>query len=484
MKAEKKNGCCTSFALALGRGFFALALVAFWQVGHAAKSADFGKNAISQNGKSTTIYPMGSINSGGSTIPVTPTVGGWTGAGNYGFPPQATGPTAGVTYKGQFVDGSSPAAQVAKGYPYQATSTVPWSAVAGAIAGVGCGLLSGGAAALTCAAAVPLVMDWLNKGDGRLNPDTGVLEAKDKDQCIGTGTCKRYRNYYNSVPYPPRVTGEEACADGAAVLTGQGNDIYSIVGSAVYFSDNSGGYCPATYIKKVEPFTTGTANVVFNTVQVPGTPGDPIWKPTSLENLVPSMGTPPDGRVIGELLDQGVDLPLSIPIVSGPSSIKGPETTTTNADGSRTVTSTTNNYTTNGNTVTNNSSVTTTTTYNTDNSVRSVVRSETVPTEEEEKEDACKANPERLGCSEMDTPEGKIPMDRKEVSYTAESVWGGGSCPADKVWASQTMGRSYTLIPWSSVCDWAVLMRAVVLIMATWAAFWIVMPGNTQVKPQ
>ena len=204
-----------------------------------------------------------------------------------------------------------------------------------------------------------------------------------------------------------------------------------------------------------------------------------------MDDIAPYMDAPSSGNVIGEILSQGGTIPLGTPTVTGPSSIKGPESTTNNPDGSRTVTSTTNNYVTNGNTITNTTNTTTTTTYNNDNSVRNVTTTTTAPTEEAEKTDRCKEFPERVGCVELgEVPEGKIPKETKNVTFAPESVWGGGSCPSDKTWSSQTLGQSYVLIPWGEVCGWAGAMRAVVLVLAAWAAFWIVMPGNTQVKPQ
>lgn len=444
----------------------ALALVSLNTL--AARSGDFGKNAISQNGKTTTIYPMGAINSGGSTIPVTPTVGGWTGAGNYGFPPQATGPTAGVNYRGQFADGGSPTGQAMK-YPYNATSTVPWGDVAKAVGTMGCSLVTGGAAALACAVAVPLVIDWIGKGGGRLNPQTGALERKDPTLCT-VAPCYQFKA--GPMTESEWVTGlGPACQAWIvkAVATYGWNLAYRGIGTI----DN--GYC--LYSENGQDRTTIMQR--RSTAPVSAT-----WIPASMDDIAPYMGTPADGRVIGELLDKGADIPLSVPTITGPTSITGPVTTTINNDGSRTVTSTTNNYTTGGNTVTSTSSVTTTTTYNTDNSVRNTTTTTTVPTAEAEKQDVCKDHPESLMCVELGTPEGTIPKSSKNITYSAESVWGGGSCPQDKQWMSQTMARSYTLIPWSTACGWAVSMRAVVLLLAAWAAFWIVMPGNTQVKPQ
>ena len=323
-------------------------------------------------------------------------------------------------------------------------------------------------------------MDWITKGGGRLNPQTGALERTDPLICT-TAPCF---NYFITVDSPPQglfagvYDASVACNKWAQWRsTNFPNDPNRV--EVVSFTTNT---CTVRFVNK----TTGVvgSNYTASIQRTSATPATPTWIPASMSDIAPYMGTPANGRVIGEILDKGGSIELSNPTITGPTAIKGPESTTINPDGSRTVQSTTNNYTTNGNTVTNTSNVTTTTTYNTDNSVRSVSHTTEVPTEESEKEDLCKQFPERLGCVELDTPEGKIPKSTKEVSYTAESVWGGGSCPQDKQWSSQTMGRSYTLIPWSTACGWAVSMRAVVLLLAAWAAFWIVMPGNTQVKPQ
>ncbi|KQX87687.1 hypothetical protein ASD34_15590 [Variovorax sp. Root473] len=168
------------------------------------------------------------------------------------------------------------------------------------------------------------------------------------------------------------------------------------------------------------------------------------------------------------------------PTVTGPSQIQGPEKSTTNPDGSRTVERTTYNFQTAGNTINNTSNVTTTTTYNTDNSVRSTSSTTTTPTEEEgDKESECEKRPNSLGCQELDEPpSGEIPRETKTITYAEESVFGGGSCPSDKQWSSGTLGHSYKLVDWTTLCGYALPARALVILLAIFAAFLIVMPGK------
>lgn len=447
------------------RLLLAAAISCFPLIGHAAKAGDFGKASISQTGKSTTIYPMGSVNSGGSTIPVSPSIGGWSAAGNYGFPTTATGPTAGVNYRGQFADGGSPVGQAMK-YPFEAKSTVPWGDVAKGIGTMGCSLVTGGAAALACAVAVPFVMDWITKSGGRLDPVTGELQRKDPEVCT-VAPCFDW--WVNSAPHAGSQSG--ACSAYATWLTSRWG--YEVQGFR-----HVGNKC----VGELKQTPTSGWEAVSQDYQYNSRPPSTGagWLPSSMDDIAPYMDAPSSGSVIGEILSQGGTIPLGTPTVTGPASIKGPETTTQNPDGSRTVTSTTNNYTTSGNTVTNTSSVTNTTTYNTDNSVRSTSSSTTTPAEETEKTDLCKEFPNRLGCIETDTPEQEIPKQNKNVTWAAEDSFGGGSCPVDQTVNLGTIGQSVKVTNWTQVCEWSIPLRFIVLALASFAAFLIVMPGETR----
>lgn len=458
------------------RLLFAAALSCVPLSGHAAKAADFGKNAVSSNGKTTTIYPMGSVNATGSTIPVSPSIGGWTAAGNYGFPTGPTGPTVGVNYKGQFADGSSPTGQAMK-YPYTAKSSVSREDIAKAVGTMGCSLISGGLATLACMAAVPLISDWMNNSGARVNPVTGDLERKDPTVCT-TAPCWEYTGLGVTPTY---MSSNTICEAIMAAYNGRGT---TLVWSNPRFDGTgttSSEVCRYNQTWRDTGQPNGTDGVPLQARSKPPSAGT-SWLPASMNDIAPYMSQrDPDGGVIGEILSNGGTIPLGVPTITGPTAIKGPETTTTNADGSRTVTSTTNNYTTAGNTVTNNSSVTTTTTYNTDNSVRSTTSTTTVPTEEAEKEDPCKANPERLGCIEVDTPEGEVPKETKTVTFNTESVFHDGSCPADVYASFQSIGGTNAkILDWSTFCGHAVVIRGLVMALAGIMAMFIIMPGGVR----
>jgi hypothetical protein len=217
-----------------------------------------------------------------------------------------------------------------------------------------------------------------------------------------------------------------------------------------------------------------------------------------MDDIAPYMSPRPDPRIVKELLDKGADIPLPTQggTVTGPGSVDGPESTTINPDGSRTVEKTTYHFTTNGNTVTNTTNNVTTTIYNTDNSVRSVSTRSTTTTDdvvppktgqetetetEPEREDPCKANPERVGCMEVDRPEGEIPKTTKNITFEAEDVLGGGVCPANVTASFQTLGgQSATIVDWQTFCGQALPLRALVMGLAAIMAFFIIMPGGVR----
>ena len=96
-----------------------------------------------------------------------------------------------------------------------------------------------------------------------------------------------------------------------------------------------------------------------------------------------------------------------------------------------------------------------------------------------EKSDLCADHPDILACQkvELDTPEGEIPKDTKEVTFQEESMFGGGSCPADRVMTIQRTGQTVKAWDWAQACSLMLPIRAIVMTLATFAAFLIVMPG-------
>ncbi|MFS2205143.1 IgG-binding virulence factor TspB family protein [Variovorax sp. Varisp36] len=97
---------------------------------------------------------------------------------------------------------------------------------------------------------------------------------------------------------------------------------------------------------------------------------------------------------------------------------------------------------------------------------------------EPEKLDLCKEHPEIIACQKIDfdTPDGEIPKSTKEVSFHEENLFGGGSCPADRVLTLHN-GQTVKAWDWAQACQLMLPIRAVVMTLATFAAFLIVMPG-------
>lgn len=437
---------------------------------HAAKASNWGTVGIGSTGNARTINAPGmASNSGGSTIPISPTVGGWTQAGNYGVPPGAVGPTMVLGGAGHvFFKGTK--------YPFQVGYQSPWAALAPAALGALC-LGSGPVGVATCvggAAAAPFVYQWLTNAGGRISPTTGELERIPKEFCY-TAPCYEYTVAGNPSKHPSAIA---ACSNFAANFPDPSRTATVI--------NADGGFCRMEVVITATGVSQGTDARQINQTSIP--PKSPTWYPSSMDDIVPYMrDTPvPDGRVVGDILSRGGEIPLPTPTVTGPTKITGPESSTNNPDGSRTVQKTEHNFQVDGNKITNISNVTTTTTYNTDNSVRNATTTTTTPTPEQaapEETDYCEKRPNAVGCAELDTPEGKVPRETKTITYAEESVLGAGSCPADVNWSSGTTGRSYKFIDWSSACGWAGSISWLVIVLATYAAFWIVIPGNTQVKP-
>lgn len=104
----------------------------------------------------------------------------------------------------------------------------------------------------------------------------------------------------------------------------------------------------------------------------------------------------------------------------------------------------------------------------------------TLDTDEPAKEDPCKLFPGRVGCLDIDVPGGDIPRSTATISYQEENVFGSGSCPSNLSASIATLGKTVTVWDWAKTCQMALPLRAVVLLLASFAAFFIVMPGSTK----
>lgn len=86
--------------------------------------------------------------------------------------------------------------------------------------------------------------------------------------------------------------------------------------------------------------------------------------------------------------------------------------------------------------------------------------------EDSDKQDLCEKHPDILACQKVDTEveDAEIPRSQKTVSYQAEDIWGGGSCPADKY--ARVGGQELKVVDWSRDCQFITdYVRPVTLVV-------------------
>lgn len=183
--------------------------------------------------------------------------------------------------------------------------------------------------------------------------------------------------------------------------------------------------------------------------------------------------------------------------LTAPSSLPSTTKTDTKTVGNTTTTTTTTTetgITTTGDTIKVSPTTTTTTTTRTtnpDGSVTENTTSETTTTETDqdpttqapETPGLCELYPEILACAkpELDTPDAEIPKEDRTITYEPESLFGEGSCPADAMATLGTLHQTVKVWDWQKTCQYALPLRAIVISLASFAAFLIVMPGESRV---
>lgn len=94
----------------------------------------------------------------------------------------------------------------------------------------------------------------------------------------------------------------------------------------------------------------------------------------------------------------------------------------------------------------------------------------------------CDLYPDILACAkpELDTPDGEIPKSERRVDLVEENLFGGGSCPAD-VYFSPNGIQQLKVWDWNMACGHITsYVKPVILLLATFAAFMILVPGKTE----
>ncbi len=181
-------------------------------------------------------------------------------------------------------------------------------------------------------------------------------------------------------------------------------------------------------------------------------------------------------EVAKSLADRGLAPQLTLePLqVIGPSSVQGPEQTTTTMSDAGTRTdhrSTVYNVTYNTNTVNITETTTTTTTFP-DNSVQTTTTTTTAPQsggdsgagDPNEPIDVCAEHPDASGCEPLGEHDDDIELgeEQRDVQFDQE-LSDAGSCPTGE--SLSILGKSYTL-EWTPLCDLASGVRPVVIALS------------------
>ena len=302
---------------------------------------------------------------------------------------------------------------------------------------------------------------------------SGTLTLKKADTTVCTvAPCYAWQagpNYFAQyMPVQQASTKEALCLTKIQPLVRHpGTNVAG--GGRAYLSGNS---CLVAYDS---PYTNWYT-FEFPMTQVTVAPSPPAYQPVTQQELAdkiasqsgwPSSSAFPE--VVRQAVESGETITAPTPTVTGPSSVQGPKSTAT--EGGRTVEKqTVYNITYNNNQVSYTTTVTTVTT--------AADGTKTTATETKENEpppDECAKNPDSLNCADLDVPAGQIPRTTKNIAYTPESWFGGGSCPADKTMT--THGMTLKVWDWTGSCYWLVnYFRPILLIIATSAALMIVVP--------
>lgn len=132
----------------------------------------------------------------------------------------------------------------------------------------------------------------------------------------------------------------------------------------------------------------------------------------------------------------------------GPANSPSPSPTVTNTTASTVTTTTSNAYNYSNDTITN-TVTNTTNNYDKINNTTATTTTTNVIQPEPPK-DSCVDYPERVGCLNIDTPTVELPKKDKNVTYAAETLFGGGSCPAPKT--ATYFGKTLTF-SYQPTCD-------------------------------
>ncbi len=205
------------------------------------------------------------------------------------------------------------------------------------------------------------------------------------------------------------------------------------------------------------------------------------------DDIAAQSGWPAGSKISQALVDSyalnGIKFQATPATLTGPATSTGTTSTTTNPDGTKTVT--TNNYTHNyaGNTVTT-GATTTVNNYNASNVLTSTTTTTADPVKTPEQQTDCDKYPDSFGClkPDFDIPTDQIPKTTKNITFAAENLgFAGGSCPANRAVTLHQSGQVVTAGDWTSTCDKVTTYaKPLILLLATFAGLMIIFGGKIE----
>lgn len=209
-----------------------------------------------------------------------------------------------------------------------------------------------------------------------------------------------------------------------------------------------------------------------------------VATPQEIEDAI--APTNPTAAALKTLGDAGV---VPMPDSSDPAKVQNPQpspqktTTRTNPDGSTETTVCQTTGTVQGNSVKLKETCTITKRDPSGNLIDTTTTTtdqDPAPGSQDEKSLFCELFPKVLACAEFGTPEQtEIPKLERNVTYTEEVLFGGGTCPADTV--VNAYGMALTVGHWSMWCGYVVsYVRPIVLLLGAFAAMMIVALGKPE----
>lgn len=339
--------------------------------------------------------------------------------------------------------------------------------------------------------AVPVIVDWMTDA-GIVHNDDGFQKPEDRHPSVEDN----YENQGHST-MPWRLDGTQACLD---YLQATGIAAAYNIGTVNFTAPST---CSMTIQPKSppgEPYAPFGVSVSSRTRTVPVPPlgfedASNAEVQASMSSVNPGPAALAELYKLGETLDLANPIPDLVDTLRAEFEARSPESVTTETTESPAETKTeektcaTYTQVVGGVLSLVEQCETTTTTQAKDPLTGEPVGSPTTTTttsssstpdpkaeESEEAEGLCKLFPDIAACAKLGTATETIPTSSQSVSYTPESVFGAGTCPADKTFVAY--GQTLQLTNMAQACDLLdTYVKPIAILLAAFTALMIVAVG-------